>query len=78
MKVFRHGDTISSEIPSDWAEQLGEPLSEADIALIVRNQLEFSFLKEIRNLRVSDRAEQCSWEDIMRKVSSLDPSEEAE
>lgn len=44
MPIFRHGDIISSEIPSNWAELLGE--SNTELEMTAKPQLEFDFMKK--------------------------------
>lgn len=67
MEVFRHGDTILPETPSDWAELLGEPLIEADVDDLMPQQLEFGFFKR-QNLKVPADTEWRSWAEGQREM----------
>jgi len=81
MSVFRHGDIILPEIPSDWAEQLEEPLLESDSDDSMPQQLEFGFFKKLSSKVPVDVAWR-SWEEGRRKIFEImfgpDPSEDLE
>lgn len=46
MRVFRHGDIISSEIPSDWVDLLGVSNLDSRMTKKIKPQIEFDFMEK--------------------------------
>ncbi|MBN2096713.1 hypothetical protein JW752_04975 [Candidatus Peregrinibacteria bacterium] len=45
MRVFRHGDIILPEVPSDWADLLTKSDLDSDMSKKMKPQLEFDFMR---------------------------------